>query len=83
MRKWKRNTLRSRETRERGVLTVNWIESQTRMLKNVKNTSIYRASDRNRPIKTIDGYDETVHRGPFQLSRDRRIMIDGHDLIQK
>ena len=83
MRKWKRNTLRSRETRERGVLTVNWIEPQTRMLKNVKNTCIYRAFDCNRPIKTIDGYDETVHRGPFQLSRDRRIMIDGHDLIRK
>ena len=53
------------------------------MLKNVKNTSIYRAFDRNRPIKTIDGYDETVHRGPFQLSRDRRIVIDGHGLIRK
>ena len=59
------------------------LESQTRMVKNVKNTSIYRAFDRNRPIKTIDGYDETVHRGPFQLSRDRRIVIDGHDLIRK
>ena len=55
----------------------------TRMLKNVKNTSIYRAFDRNRPIKTINGYDETVHRGPFQLSRDRRIVIDGHDQIRK
>ena len=59
------------------------LESQTRILKNVKNTSIYRAFDRNRPIKTIDGYDETVHRGPFQLSRDRQIVIDGHDLIRK
>ena len=26
---------------------------------------------RNRPIKTIDGYDETVHRGSFQKYRDR------------
>ena len=83
MRKWKKNTLRSRETRERGVLTVNWIESQTRMLKNVKNMPFYRAKIRNRLIKTIDGYDETVHRGPFQLSRDRRIVIDGHDLIRQ
>ena len=83
MRKWKKNTLRSRETRERGVLTVNWIESQTRMLKNVKNMPFYRAKIRNRPIKTIDGYDETVHRGPFQLSRDRQIVIDGHDLIRQ
>ena len=55
----------------------------TRMLKNVKNTSFYRRKFRNRPIKTIDDYDETVHRGPFQLSRDRRIVIDGHDLIRK
>ena len=31
------------------------LESQTRILKNVKNTSIYRAFDRNRPIKMIDG----------------------------
>ena len=55
----------------------------TRMLKNVKNTSFYRRKFCNRPIKTIDGYDETVYRGPFQLSRDRRIVIDGHDLIRK
>ena len=55
----------------------------TRMLKNVKNTSFYRRKFRNRPIKTIDGYDETVHRGPFQLSSDRRIVIDSHDLIRK
>ena len=55
----------------------------TRIHRTVKNNSIYRAFDRNRPIKTIDGYDETVHRGPFQLSRDRRIVIDGHDLIRK
>ena len=26
VRNWKKNTLRSREMRERGVLTVNWIE---------------------------------------------------------
>ena len=53
------------------------------MLTNVKNTSIYRAFDRNRSIKMIDGYDETVHRGPFGLSRDRRIVMDGHDLIHR
>ena len=81
MRKWKRNTLRSRETRERGVLTVNWIESQTRMLKNLKNMPFYRAKIRNRPIKTIDGYDETVHRGPFRKCRSRPIAMDGPDAI--
>ena len=51
------------------------------MLTNVKNESFYRANFRNRPIVSIDGYDETVHRGPFRLSRDRRIVMDGHDLI--
>ena len=83
MRKWKKNTPRSRETRERGVLIVNWIESQTRMLKNVKNMPFYRAKIRNRPIKTTDHYDETVHRGSFQLSRDCWIVINGHDLIRQ
>ena len=53
------------------------------MLKNVKNMPFYRAKICNRSIKAIDGYDETVHRGPFQLSRDRRIVIDGHDLIRQ
>ena len=36
-----------------------------------KNKSFYRAFDRNRPIETIDGYDGTLHRGPFRLSRGR------------
>ena len=53
------------------------------MLRIVKNMSFYRASFRNRPIVSIDGYDETVHRGPFQLSRDCRIVMDGHDLIRR
>ena len=68
---------RTQEKWERGV----WIV--TRMLKNVKNTSFYRRKFHNRPIKTIDGYDETIHHGPFQLSRDRRIVIDGNDLIRQ
>ena len=38
----------------------------------VKNVSFYRANFRNRPIVSIDGYDETVHCGPFRLSRDGR-----------
>ena len=49
----------------------------------MKNISLYRAFDRNRPIKTINGYDETVHRGPFRLSRDRQIVMDGDDLIRR
>ena len=38
-----------------------------------KNKSISRAFGRNRPIVSIDDYDGMVHRGPFQLSLDRRI----------
>ena len=51
------------------------------MLTIVKNVSFYRANFHNRPIVSIDGYDETVPRGPFRLSCDRRIVMDGHDLI--
>ena len=51
-------------------------------IRTTKNTCIYRAFDRNRPIETIDGYDETVHDGPFRLSRGRRIVMDGHDLFK-
>ena len=46
----------------------------------VKNNSIYTKFGRNRPIISIDGYDETVHRGPFRLSPSRPIGIDGSDL---
>ena len=48
----------------------------------MKNMSIYTKFGRNRPIVLIDGYDETVHDGPFRLSRGRRIVMDGHDLIK-
>ena len=44
-----------------------------------KNKSFYRAFDRNRPIETVDGYDGTVHRGPFQISRGRPIVMKGSD----
>ena len=36
---------------------------------------------RNRPIETIDGYDGTVHRGPFQKSRSRPIAMNGPDAL--
>ena len=41
--------------------------------------SFYRVFGRNCPIETIDGYDGTVHRGPFRLSRSRRILMEGQD----
>ena len=49
------------------------------MLTNVEEQSFYRAFDRNRPIETIDGYDGTVHRGPFRKYRSRPIVMDGPD----
>ena len=39
----------------------------------------YKVFGRNRPIETIDGYYETVHRGPFWLSRNRMILMKGQD----
>ena len=44
-----------------------------------KNMSFYRAFDPNRPMEMIGGYDGTVHRGPFQISRGRSILINGSD----
>ena len=41
--------------------------------------SFYRVFGCNRPIETIDGYDVTVHRGPFRLSRNHRILMEGQD----
>ena len=41
--------------------------------------SFYKIFGRNRPIETIDGYDETVHRGSFQLSCSRQILMEGQD----
>ena len=49
------------------------------MLTNVKNESFYRAKFRNRPIISIDGYDGTVHRGPFRKYHSRPIVMDGPD----
>ena len=49
----------------------------------MKNILFYRVFGRNRPIETIDSYDETVHRGPFRLNRNRQISMDGMDLISR
>ena len=42
-------------------------------IQTTKNSSIIGRNGENRPISLINGRDETVHRGPFQLSHDRRI----------
>ena len=43
--------------------------------------SFYRVFERNGPIETIDGYDGTVHRGPFRLSHSRWILMEGQDEV--
>ena len=42
-------------------------------LQRMQNTSFYSVFGRSRPIVSMDSYNETVHREPFQLSHDRRI----------
>ena len=44
-----------------------------------KNISIYKQFGRNRRIFVINGYNETVNRGPFQLNRSRPILMEGLD----
>ena len=69
----------SRETRGEVSRQINCFDFQLEWFTIRKNTSFYRNFGRNRPIETIDGYDETVHRGPFQKYRGRWISIDGLD----
>ena len=52
---------------------INWIDFYLECITNRKNISFYMVFGRNRPIETIDGYDETVHREPFQTYRSRLI----------
>ena len=70
-----------RETRERVSRQLNWIEISTRMIRIVKNILFYRLFRRSHPIVLIDFYNGTVHRGPFQTSRGRRMVMGDHDLI--
>ena len=60
---------------------INWIDFYLECFRKRKNISIYISFGRNRPIKTINGYDETVHGGPFQLSRSHWILMERQDLI--
>ena len=65
--------------RERGVRIVNCLNLKLGCFRIVKNMLFYSDFGRYRPIISIDGYDETVYRGPFQLSPSRPIVIDGSD----
>ena len=58
---------------------INWIDFFLEYFRNRKKISIYTSFGRNRLIETINGYDEMVHRGPFQLYRSRRILMERQD----
>ena len=61
------------ERNERGGV---FLDFQLEWFEHQRNTSFYTHFGRNRPIEMIDGYDETVHDGPFRKYRGRRI-VDG------
>ena len=61
---------------------INFIDFPLECFRTSKNTSFYSTFGHNRPMETIDGYDGTVHRGPFQLSRSRSIVMDGPDELR-
>ena len=71
--------MRSRETRGELSRQINLFDFQLECFRIRKNTSFYRDFGRNRSIKTIDDYDGTVHRGPFQTCRGRPISTNGLD----
>ena len=58
---------------------INCFDFQLECLQSSKNMSFYSVFGRNRLIVSIDGYDGTVHRGPFCLSRGRSILMNGLD----
>ena len=74
--------MESRETRGMVSRKFNLIEIQLECLQMSKNKPFYSNFRRNRPIVSIDGCDETVHRGPFQLSHDCRIEDGGPRCIR-
>ena len=52
---------------------LNLLEISTWRLRTTKNIEFYRVFDRNRPIKTIDGYDKQSMMDRFRKCRVRRI----------
>ena len=75
--------MESRDSRGEVSKQIKLLDFQLKCLQSSKNMSFYRVSDCNRPIETIDGYDETVHREPFRLNCNHRIVMDNMDLIPR
>ena len=79
MRKWERKRIESRDSRGEVSKQINCFDFQLECLQSSKNMSFYSVFGRNRLIVSIDGYDGTVHHGPFRLSRGRSILMNGLD----
>ena len=71
--------MESRETRGMVSRQFNLIEIQLECLQTMKNNSFYRAFDRNRPIVSIEGYNETSTMDHFGKCHGRPILINGPD----
>ena len=72
------------ERNERGGVEIDqFLDFQLECFTIQKNTSFYRKFGCNRLIEMINGYDETVHRGPFQKSPSRLILMDGLDDLRR
>ena len=71
--------MRSRETRGEVSKQIKFLDFQLECLQSSKNRSFYSIFGRNRLIVSIDGYDRTVLRGPFQKCRGRPILMKGLD----
>ena len=54
-----------RDSRREVSKQINLLDFKLECSESPKNISIYTLFVRNRLIKMIDGYDETVHRGSF------------------
>ena len=75
--------MESRDLRGEVSKQIKFLDFQLECLQSSKNKSFYSVFGRNRPIVSIDSYDGTVHHGPFQISCNRRIVMDGLDLIRR
>ena len=58
-----------RERRGEVSRQINFFDFQLKCFRISKNMPFYSTFGRNRPIKMINGYDETVHDRPFQKYR--------------
>ena len=74
--------MRSRETRGDVSRQINLFDFHSNALER-RRTQFYSTFGRNRLIETIDGYDGTVHRGPFQKSCSRLILMNGLDDLRR